>query len=213
MQSYPIHYFWEKKYKLLKHYFILWPITKLLLPNCYDSSGSDQWERRMCALAPPSAASATPALVTCRGQLCGKHRERPRIDAEPSARQEATCVLRPSDLDLHLHLHPAALMKPPLPEPQRAEGRIEERDVLARRLRLEPLLRAWAGPEQELLARLERLRGASVAVWVHHRLPAAGVRRDHVCVRIWLLVEKNALHHRGRAARRRCLFTTRAACH
>lgn len=94
----------------------------------------------MRALVPPSAASAAPALVTCRAQLCGKHRERPRIDADPSARQEATCVLRPSDLDLHLH--PAALMKPPLPEPQRAEGRIEERDVLARRLRLEPLLRA-----------------------------------------------------------------------
>ncbi len=186
---------------------------KLLLPNCYDSSGSDQWERRMCALAPPPAASAAPALVTCRAQLCGKQRrelrKRLRIDADPSARQEATCVLRPSDL----HLHPVALMKPPLPEPQRVEGRIEERYVLARRLRLEPLLRAWARPEQELLARLERLRGASVVVWVHHRLPAAGVRRDHVCVRIWLLVQKNTLHHRGRAARRRCLYTTRAACH
>lgn len=145
--------------------------------------------------------------------------ERLRTDADPSAgtRRHARCPLQPLGHHHHHHHHydhPAALMKPPLPNPNRAEGRTEEReDVLARRVRVDPLVRAWAGPEQELLAGLLRHRRAALAVWLHHRVPAAGVRRDHVRVSVRHLVEENPLHHRGRAARRRCLFTTRAACH
>lgn len=101
-------------------------------------------------------------------------------------------------------------MKPPAARVRRkAAG--DGDHVLARRLRLDAVVCGWLWPEPELLLRAAGLRWAALVRRGRRRLPAAGLRRDHVRFGLGFVVAENAVFDRRGSARRCRVFAVRAA--
>lgn len=103
-------------------------------------------------------------------------------------------------------------MKPPAAKVRRKAAGDGEH-VLARRLRLDAVVCGWLWPEPELLLRAAGLRWAALVPRGRRRLPAAGLRRDHVCFGLGFVVAEDAVFDRRGSARSRRVFAVRAAVH
>lgn len=85
--------------------------------------------------------------------------------------------------------------------------------VLACRVRLDSVVCGWSRTEPEPLLRSAGVRWSALVLRVHHRIPTAGLRRDHVSFGLGLVVAENTVFDRRGSARCRCLSAARTAGH
>lgn len=154
------------------------------------------------------------------GRLQPASSERAAEDVDPAAGTSSgrdACSQSAVPRPVAPHLQPSAPMKPPPMKPRAAKVRRkvagDREHVLARRARLDAVVCGWSWPEPELLLRPAGLRWAALVLWVHHRLPTAGLRRDNVSFGLGLVVAEDAVFDRRGSARRCCLFAARIAGH
>lgn len=154
------------------------------------------------------------------GRLRPASSERAAEDVDPAAGTSSgqdACVQSAAPRPVAPHLRPSAPMKPPLMKPRAAKVRRkvagDREHVLARRVCLDAVVCGWSWPEPELLLRPAGLRWAALVLWVHHRLPTAGLRRDHVSSWLGLVVAEDAVSDRRGSARGRRVSAARAAGH
>lgn len=166
---------------------------------CFHRWLYTDWRQTHC-LHPAStkrvAEDVDPVAGTSIGQVAGVLTDAPRQDAR--------------------HLPSAASMKPRPMTPRGAKVRRKAGDrehVLARRVCLDAAVCGWLWPEPEPLRRAAGLRWEHLVLWLHHRLPTAGLRRDHVSSGLGLLVAEDALPDRRGSAGRCCIFASRIAVH
>lgn len=174
----------------------------MLFKDCYNALALF-WKRAL-----------EPLLVACSAlTLTGASSERAAEDVDPAAGTSSgrdACVHTVAP-----HLELPALMGTFLMKPARVRRKVagDREHVLARRARLDAVVCGWSWPEPELLLRPAGLRWAALVLWVHYRLPTAGLRRDHVSIGLGFVVAENAVFDRRGSAGCRCLFAARIAGH
>lgn len=127
------------------------------------------------------------------------------------------------DVCVHAAVPRAPALPPPLPAPmkpppmkaraakvrRKVSGDTEH--VLARRARVNRLLCDWSWPDPDSPLRVSGFRWPAAFFWVHHRVPSASPRRDHVSFGLGFVVAENLVFDRRGSARCRCLSAARTA--